>query len=391
MTLSRRGPANGSPRATLVLTTIFDPVILEDYFENFKRFRHLDHVEVIVIPDRKTPAEAYQRCHGLKQRGLDVLYPTLEEQQAFLKRLDLPPNFIPENSDNRRNVGYLMALESHSDFVISLDDDNFCFPDTDVIAEHAVVCHGQQETQVVSTETGWFNLCHLLELDRVEAVYPRGYPYYARHRAEHPARSSQMVDVHLNAGLWLESPDLDGMTWLVAPTMAKAFKGSSVVLGPKTWTPINTQNTALHRDAIAAYYFVRMGPELAGLPIDRYGDIFSGYFVQACTRHLGGAIRAGTPVAAHRRNRHDYFRDAASELGCILVLEDLLPWLTEVRLEGATYVEAYTSLSDALDEAVEAFQGKVWTEMTRGYFHEMADCMRQWIRAYQLLTSAINV
>ncbi|MDW8235612.1 MAG: hypothetical protein RMK98_03180 [Bacteroidia bacterium] len=48
--------------------------------------------------------------------------------------------------------------------------------------------------------------------------------------------------------------------------------------------------------------------------IDRYGDIFSGYFVQACAKHLDGAIRVRTPVAHHRRNAPDYLRDTTSLL-----------------------------------------------------------------------------
>ena len=70
-----------------------------------------------------------------------------------------------------------------------------------------------------------------------------------------------------------------------------------------------------------------------GLQIDRFGDIFSGYFSQACARHLGHSIRAGTPIAEHRRNAHRYLRDATQEMAGIWVLEDLLPWLADLRLD----------------------------------------------------------
>jgi len=62
-------------------------------------------------------------------------------------------------------------------------------------------------------------------------------------------------------------------------------------------------------------------------------------------------------------------------------LEDLLPWLSkEVKLEGSTYPEVYTSLSYALEDAVERFNGKIWTDTTRAYFHQMGYCMRQWVK-----------
>ena len=115
---------------------------------------------------------------------------------------------------------------------------------------------------------------------------------------------------------------------------------------------MNTQNTALHRDVIPSYYFIPMGSAPAGIRIDRYGDIFSGYFSQACARHLGHSIRAGTPVAEHRRNAHRYLRDATQEMAGIWVLEDLLPWLFELRLDGQTYAEAYLSLSGQLEDSL---------------------------------------
>jgi len=367
-----------SPKASLVVTTIFDPVVLETYFENFRKYERLDQVKVYVIPDRKTPSEAYARCSDLCRRGLQVVCPTLDEQEAFLKRVSFPTHLVPYDSDNRRNVGYLMALMSGSEFIISIDDDNYCCLDEDFFLAHAVVLENQLSVEVVHSDTGWFNVCSLLKLNRPGVVYPRGFPYYARHKDENNVFTPGLVSVHMNAGLWLLDPDVDGITWLVAPARVSAFAGRSVVLSNETWSPINTQNTSLRRDVIAAYYFVKMGYPLGGMPIDRYGDIFSGYFAQACVRHLGGAIRVGTPVVEHRRNSHNYLKDATNEWGCILVLEDLLPWLVDIELDGDTYPEAYESLSYALEDAVERFHGSIWTDATRGYFHQMAYCMRFW-------------
>jgi len=117
------------------------------------------------------------------------------------------------------------------------------------------------------------------------------------------------------------------------------------------------------------------------MAIDRYGDIFSGFFVQACMHHLGQRIRVGTPLVDHRRNSHNYLRDAAAELACIMVLENLTEWLPEVKLSGSTYTEAYLSLAEAMDEQVERFDGSVWTDPTRAYFHQVTYCMRHWVRA----------
>jgi hypothetical protein len=373
-------------RASLVMTTICDSAVLETYFQNFQRHGHLDQVEAYVIPDRKTPHEMVERCAGLARRGLKMTCPTLTEQDDFLRHVGFPPHMIPYDSDNRRNIGYLMALQSGSDFMISIDDDNYCRPDEDVFAANAVVCNRAYRAQVVETDEGWFNVCTLLELDRPETTYPRGFPYYARHKPMAPRITTTSVDVHINAGLWLVAPDVDGITWLVAPTRATAFKGPPLVLGRHTWSPINTQNTALRREVITAYYYIRMGYPLGGMILERYGDIFSGYLAEACVKHLGGAIRVGTPLADHRRNAHNYMKDAAGEWGCIMLLEDFLPWLREAQLSGRTYLEAYRGLSYSVQDAVEKQHGTIWNDAARGYFHQVAHYMRTWATvASQLL------
>ncbi|HLK32177.1 MAG TPA: hypothetical protein VKT29_03755 [Terriglobales bacterium] len=320
--------------AALVLTTIADPVLLQGYYDNFVRHGHLHQVRVYVIPDRKTPAAAYERCHRLRQRGLEIVCPSLPEQEAYLKRIGFPPELVPYDSDNRRNVGYLMALDGDNDFVISIDDDNYCVPEEDFFVAHATVCGPLGEESVVESESGWFNVCDLLQVHPPQTVYARGFPYFGRHQAVRLSQQRQPACVRINAGLWLSEPDLDGMSWLVSPVRTTGFCGHSVVLGANTWSPVNTQNTALQREALAAYYFVRMGHALAGANIDRYGDIFSGYFSQACARHLGHAVRVGTPLADHRRNSHNYLRDASQELACICMLEDVLAWLSRAASAG---------------------------------------------------------
>src|ERR1700730_17430287 len=124
----------------MVLTTIGDPALLEGYYANFLAHGHLEQVEVIVIPDRKTSTAAFDRCMSLAGRGLSIVCPSLQEQECFLRKVGFPSELIPQDLDNRRNVGYLMALEGAIDFLISIDDDNFSPADEDFFGQHAVVC-----------------------------------------------------------------------------------------------------------------------------------------------------------------------------------------------------------------------------------------------------------
>src|SRR5262249_27535033 len=151
-----------SLQAALVLTTIGDPALLEGYYANFAAHGHLEQVRAIVIPDRKTPAACFERCESLRQRGMRIECPNLEEQECFLRKLGFPAEMIPYDTDNRRNVGYLMALAGPMDFLISIDDDNFCPEQEDFFGEHAIVCGTQREVAIAETSEGWFNVCELL-------------------------------------------------------------------------------------------------------------------------------------------------------------------------------------------------------------------------------------
>ena len=193
--------------------------------------------------------------------------------------------------------------------------------------------------------------------------------------------STETGAVRLNAGLWLGDPDLDAATWLTTPIRAMDADPRAVLLGDQTWSPVNTQNTGLNIEVLPSYYYPPMGyPTVLG-NIDRYGDILSGYFAQACVRAMGHRVRIGPPFVEHRRNSHNYMKDLANELAGMAMMDELGDWIRRVKLDGATYSECYASLADQLEVAVERFDGLVWTRQTRAYFHFIAYCMRQWVGA----------
>lgn len=122
-----------------------------------------------------------------------------------------------------------------------------------------------------------------------------------------------------------------------------------------------------------------MGFPVQGLKIDRFGDILSGYFVQKCAKHLGHAIRLGSPVADHRRTPHNLFKDLHQELAGIVIVEDLLPWLQELRLDGGNYGEAYAALADLIEAQAPRFRGFIWDEGGPEFLTDTARAMRDWL------------
>ncbi|HKV40725.1 MAG TPA: hypothetical protein VJX67_16045 [Blastocatellia bacterium] len=368
-------------KTAIVVTTIFEPRFLRGYVDNIRNNGRTDHVELIVIPDRKTPASVLAACVEARRGGINVSCPSLEEQEQFLRRFPGLASRIPYDSDNRRNAGFLLALDHQAEVIISIDDDNFCLAESDFIGEHAVV--GQEtEAPVLDSSDGWFNIGTMLEGAIKAPLFPRGFPYFARFvdrevRVSLPRRQTAAI----NAGLWIGDPDVDAVSRLALAPHVDRVATRSYFLGPHTWSPINTQNTAVSRQAMPAYYYTRMGYPVGGMTIDRYGDILSGYFSQKCVRARGEYIRIGSPVADHRRTPHNLFKDLAHELAGMVIIEDLLPWLRELSLDGASYAGLYRNLADELAKQADRFTGFLWDQGAGAFLRETAANMQAWLDA----------
>lgn len=375
-------------KTDIVVTTIFEPEWLQGYLDNIQTHSHKDSVTLRIICDRKTPDSVYAAADAARKQGFTIDCPTLDEQTAYLKKLALPEGFIPWNTDNRRNIGFLRAWESGADVLISIDDDNYCLPGSDFVGAHHVVGNpaGQLQDSDYAGDGPWYNICNRLQAQVADEYFARGYPYAARRAEKHATLSGVPAAVSastiaVNAGLWTDDPDVDAVSRLALAPRVSAAESRGVVLGPDTWSPVNTQNTGLLREAIPAYYYVRMGFPIQGMSIDRFGDILSGYFLQKCAKHLGHAVRFGDPVAEHRRSPHNLFKDLFHELAGMVVIEDLLPWLRELKLEGSNYSETYASLAQALHEQADSFTGFVWDDGGRDFLKDTAACMQTWLAA----------
>ncbi|MFO1095511.1 MAG: hypothetical protein U0992_19735 [Planctomycetaceae bacterium] len=363
------------------MTTIFEPAFLEGYLQNQRQAERSNATTMYIIADRKTPASVFDAAARARDEGFDVRCPALEEQTRFLESLAAPADFVPWNTDNRRNVGFLMALADGADVLVSIDDDNFCRPDADFVGQHHVVGRTCGDP-VARTSDGWFNICDQLEGWETNAVFARGFPYFAQRALRETVlgKPDPTLTIAMNAGLWLADPDVDAIYRLSRRPHGTSFKGRSVVLGPDTWSPINTQNTALTREAALCYYYVRMGFPLQGLRIDRFGDILSGYLTQKVVKHLGQGVRIGTPIVDHRRTQHNLFKDLYHELAGIVLIEEFVPWLIQARLEGRTPLAAYESLAAQIAAAAESFRGFIWDDGGREFLRETSHLMTVWIK-----------
>jgi hypothetical protein len=357
------------PSFAIVCTTIGDGSFLKHYAAAITEADAQDRVTMIVIPDRKTPAGLYAAVIEAREAGITVLCPDLNEQEQFLVSLGAPAGMFPWDTDHRRNVGYLMAWRDGADIMVSVDDDNL--PQEDWLADHEIVTAASVKQHVVSDQlmsgsSGFWNPCDLLD-GTPYRFWPRGYPYGQRKGAGTWYRVPHKCEVAINAGLWIGDPDVDAVTRLAMHPETVLLKDSTV-LGPWTWAPVNSQNTAIRRDVIPAYYFFRSG---------RFGDIYQGYLAQACAKAMGHAVRFGTPAAdCSVRNDHDLLRDLQLELPDILITDAWLDWLTSQKPEGSTYADAYGWLSHQLRDHAEFGSVGAPAKQT---FHSMASQMQQWL------------
>lgn len=363
-------------RYAIVITTIYFPGILKAFADNFQRYLRKGDVEILVIGDRKTPKETADYVATFREEGFHFEYWDVNAQSSWLERLPDLANVIPYNSDNRRNIGYLIAYERGCECVIAVDDDNHP-TDADYIGGHAKVGTSQR-WKTVRSSSGWYNICELLEIQEDCIVYPRGYPFaYRWLEGEDHELFENEGRIVVNAGLWLGDPDVDAITRLHRPVNSVGLKEETIVLDPSTNCPINTQNTAFHRDVLPCYYYVAMGQTIDGLKIDRYGDIWTSYLARKVINKMDDRVAFGTPLSRHERHQHDLLKDLGQEYWGMVLTNRLVDLLMQIELMATNYGDCYVELSHKLEAKVR--EQNDFSEGVRGYFSKICQNMRIWV------------
>jgi hypothetical protein len=366
----------------IVFTTIHHPTILRDLYENIHRYGHLDEVKVWVVGDRKTPSSAAAIAAEISALGLETVYFDVEEQDKWGKQFALYP-LIPYNTDGRRVFGYLRALEDGCEVMISIDDDNFPTSD-DFVGFHRRT--GQAWRQPVLREEKHFhNICEYLVFEPSRLVFPRGFPFQLRgqmNQAQSVA-APEGAAIGVTEGLWFDEPDVDATTWLNGKVKGVEYKGPDVfVLDQPTWSPVNTQNTSVVRELIPAFVFVTMAWPVPGGKLDRYGDIWGGYFLIALMQGTKHHVAFGRPLVEHRRNPHNYVDDLRYEFWGMILTDWLLEILREsFKPTSRTMPERVLELAEFLEaEAIGHLPAWCPAEIT-SFLHSTAQKLRQWSAA----------
>lgn len=364
-------------KTALVTTTINVPTLLEGYCTNAKQYGHADLV-VIVVGDKKTPAGVAQFCSDLQRKsGYEVEYYDVPKQHAFLAEWPSLREYLPYNSVQRRNIGLLRANQLEANVIITIDDDNHVVPGDDYFGRQKIV-GTEQALQLVSSSNNWYNICELLEEEHNLPFYPRGWPIHKRWVPTETSVSQQIGKVVVNAGLWLEAPDIDAVTWLDLPIRTTAYRPTypdGIALAHNTWAPFNSQNTALAAEVLPAYFLSPF--------IGRYDDIWASYILKKIASHIGHYIHFGPPIVRQQRNPHNYFRDFDLERLGLETTDQFVDALISLKLRGRNYADCFVEIVDWLKQS----KGELWRSVApneQANIERMLEGMKLW---HEVLTS----
>lgn len=294
--------------AALVLTTINVPTVLALY-------RKCDpNTHFYIIGDRKTPDADV--CRFLEDIPNHSYYGyDFQVKLGYRSHEALGPDTL-----SRRNIGFLEALKHGADIVITIDDDNMPV-NSDYFFDYVEILYSEFDGIKVSGKDGWFDPGQFL----VPPVIQRGFPIQVKHRPKFEPVVNAKVGVA--SGLILGDSDMDAYTRIgKAPTVGDVamLARTGCVVDPKTYTIFNSQNSAVLREFMPAFF---MAPGC-----QRYDDVFGSLIVQRVMRERDYHVHLGPPFAMQERNQHDLLVDLRAEIDGMQNIHKMVALLDAVQL-----------------------------------------------------------
>jgi hypothetical protein len=286
-------------------------------------------VRFFVAGDRKTPKEAYELVLSLGENSTVCLPESGHKWKCS--------EAIGWNTLARRNIAFLEALKWGADIIYSWDNDNLPvdrnhFKHLDVLHTFGGYGRGFKEANYFSgikltSENGWFDPGQLL----IPPTRHRGVPY-----DKPPSKIASFVTrakVGVAAGLVIGDPDCDATTRIERRPDAGSthvFGATGAVIDPRTYTVFNSQNTAVIRDLIPAWFMMP--------GVGRHDDIYASLIVQRVARARGYHVHFGQPFTYQQRNTHDQLVDLRAEIDGMGNVTTLAGALDAMHLPGKSVI-----------------------------------------------------
>ena len=265
-----------STKNYIVTTTINAPT------EAVRRFDGLSDWTLIVVGDQRTPVD-YSVKNGI--------YLDPADQEKLAPELS---DLIGWNCIQRRNIGFVLALELGAEIVATVDDDNIPY---DSWGTNLMV--GKQlDLKTFDCENGCFDPIGATEHAH---LWHRGYPLQLLTSRDYSRSSTKPVRVDIQADFWDGDPDVDAVCRLEHAPDVK-FDPRSFPFTPNALCPFNSQNTFLNREALAKYFVVP--------GVGRMDDIWAAFHIQT----LGFKIAFGAASVFQDRNEQDLTKNLSDEV-----------------------------------------------------------------------------
>lgn len=277
----------------IVITTIFPPT------KAVKKFANSANWQLIVVGDKKTPAEWKYRNVNFISAENDSLGISLAKH-------------LPFNSYSRKNIGYINAIKSDAEIIYDTDDDNIPYENWD-----DVLFDGQWDTL---TNKGFVNIYKYFTK---EFIWPRGFPLNKILNE----KEQRLIKKNNKIGVWQfladDDSDVDAIYRLTIGKNIKFNKRAPIILDKNTISPINSQNTFFRKEVFPLLYL----PSYVSF---RFSDILRGYILQPILWTKGYRVGFGSPTVYQKRNPHNYINDFEAEIPFYLNNENIISELVKV-------------------------------------------------------------
>ncbi len=259
----------------IVTTTINKPTLA------LKKYSKMKDWKLIVVLDKKTPKFSLNNAIIL----------TCKDQEKISKKLS---NLIGWNCIQRRNFGFLKALEFGAEIVATIDDDNIPLSnwggDLSLLLKKKSIkkyfCKDYFDPIFVTNHA---NLWH------------RGFPIQLINKRKILKVEKRKEIFDIKADFWNGDPDIDSICRMqFAPECN--FNQRYFPFYSNKISPFNSQNTFLKAKILKDYFlFPNIG---------RMDDIWGSYYLQS----LGYKVCYDGPSVYQKRNPHNLTHDFNNEI-----------------------------------------------------------------------------
>lgn len=271
----------------IVITSIFKPT------EPIIEFSKLIDFNLIVAGDKKSPEN---------WSNPNTTFLSVNDQERMNSKL---VKILPYNHYCRKMMGYLYAIQNGATLIIDTDDDN-------MPKENWAFPNFKGFFDSIPGNLGFINIYSYYTDHK---IWPRGLPLHLINKTQ---RMDNIENGNFKIGVWQGladgDPDVDAIYRLTSDIACNFQERSPLVLQPGTFSPFNTQNTAIIKELFPILYL----PTYVNF---RFTDILRGIIAQPIMWAAGYTLGFTNATVIQNRNPHDYFKDFISEIPMYLHIE----------------------------------------------------------------------